>query len=40
MERERHIKNLKLISSLAKNKKNTLKQKKNLGTNLIKAIQV
>tara|TARA_B100000287_G_scaffold304511_1_gene287724 strand:+ start:8697 stop:10085 length:1389 start_codon:yes stop_codon:yes gene_type:complete len=39
MERERHIKNLKLISSLAKNKKNTLKQKKNLGTNLIKAIQ-
>ena len=40
MERDRHIKNLKIISSLAKkNKKNTKKQKNNLGKNLIKAIQ-
>jgi len=39
MERERHLKNLKVISKLAKNKKNNSTQKKNLGKNLIKSMQ-
>ena len=39
MERERHLKNLKIISKLAKNKKNNLKQKLNLGKNLMKSMQ-
>ena len=39
MERERHLKNLKIISKLAKNKKNSLKQKLNLGKNLIQSMQ-
>lgn len=39
MERERHLKNLKVISKLAKNKKNNSNQKKNLGKNLIKSMQ-
>jgi len=39
MERDRQFKNLKILSSLAKNKKNTEKQKINLGKNLIKTIQ-
>ena len=39
MERERHLKNLKIISKLAKNKKNNTTQKKNLGKNLIKSMQ-
>lgn len=38
MERDRQFKNLKILSSLAKNKKNTEKQKINLGKNLIKTI--
>mgnify|MGYP001477191210 CR=1 FL=1 len=39
MERERHLKNLKIISKLAKNKKNNLKQKLNLGQNPMKSMQ-
>ena len=39
MERERHLKNLKVISKLTKNKKNNSTQKKNLGKNLIKSMQ-
>ena len=35
MERERHLKNLKKIAILAKNKKNTYTKKINLGKNLI-----
>jgi len=39
MERERHLKNLKIISKLAKNKNKSLKQKLNLGKNLIQSMQ-
>ena len=39
MERERHLKNLKKIAILAKNKKNTYTKKINLGKNLIATIQ-
>ena len=39
MEREQHLKNLKKISKLAKNKNKNSIQKKNLGKNLIKSMQ-
>ena len=39
MEREIHERNLKIIASQTKNKKNTLSKKINLGKNLIKSIQ-
>ena len=39
MERERHLKNLKKIAALAKNRKNTNVKKIILGKNLIKTIQ-
>ena len=39
MERERHLKNLKILSKLAKNKKNTTTRKINIGKNLIKSMQ-
>ena len=39
MERERHLKNLKKIAALAKNKRNTYTKKLNLGKNLIATIQ-
>ena len=39
MEREQHLKNLKKLSKLAKNKNKNSIQKKNLGKNLIKSMQ-
>jgi hypothetical protein len=39
MERERHLKNLKKIAALAKNKRNTYTKKLNLGKNLIATMQ-
>ena len=39
MEKERYLKNLKILSKLAKNKKNTTTRKINIGKNLIKSMQ-
>lgn len=39
MERERHLKNLKILSNIAKNKNNTTTRKNNIGKNLIKSMQ-
>tara|TARA_Y100000389_G_scaffold125756_2_gene123131 strand:+ start:8770 stop:10137 length:1368 start_codon:yes stop_codon:yes gene_type:complete len=39
MERERHLKNLKILSNIAKNKNNTTTRKNNIGKNLIKSMK-
>jgi len=39
MERERHLKNLKILSNIAKNKNNTTSRKNNIGKNLIKSMK-
>tara|TARA_Y100000741_G_scaffold346580_1_gene313077 strand:+ start:6642 stop:8009 length:1368 start_codon:yes stop_codon:yes gene_type:complete len=39
MERERHLKNLKILSNIAKNKNNTITRKNNIGKNLIKSMK-